>query len=122
CLHALYRFHSDEIPLETVVAEVPSLEEGGTLAVLLGCHALKRGHDATIYTCNLEVFDPTWFISAAPPLAERLKAQMAVKESPKLHLATEAYLEFLRLGGVVRMEDLTSDLIRRHLTRGIPIL
>ena len=32
-----------------------------TLAVLLGCHALRRGYEATIYTFNLQVFDPTWF-------------------------------------------------------------
>ena len=63
CLHALYRFHGDEMELEQTIAEVPKLEEGGTLAVLLGCHALARGFDAHIITCNLQVFDPTWFQS-----------------------------------------------------------
>jgi hypothetical protein len=122
CLHALYRYHAQELPLETVVAEVATLEGGGTLAVLLACHALKRGFEATIYTYNLEVFDPTWFRAGAPALAGRLQAQMAVKDSLKLQAATLGYLEFLRLGGQVRMEDLTSDLIRRYLKRGIPIL
>jgi hypothetical protein len=122
CLHALYRYHGDPLPLEQVVAEVPCLEGGGTLAVLLACHALRRGYEGTIYTCNLQVFDPTWFAPAAPPLSERLAAQLAVKDSPRLHLATAAYLEFLGLGGQVRMEDLTSDLVRKYLKRGIPIL
>src|SRR5437763_12895717 len=122
CLHALYRYYDDEVPLEQVIDEVPSLEGGGALAVLLGCHALKRGYDAAIYTYNLKLFDPTWFGPDAPSLAERLQAQMAVKDSPRMHTATRAFLEFLRLGGTVRMEDLTSELMRRYLTCGIPIL
>ncbi|MBI1913505.1 MAG: hypothetical protein HYS12_01935 [Planctomycetes bacterium] len=122
CLHALYRYYGDELPLETVIEQVPSLEGGGTLAVLLASHALRRGYDATIYTYNLKVFDPTWFRPDAPPLQERLRAQMAAKESARLHTATHAFLEFLRLGGTVRMEDLTSELVRRYLNRGIPIL
>lgn len=122
CLHALYRYYGDDLLLEDVIEQVPSLEGGGTLAVLLACHALRRGYDATIYTYNLKVFDPTWFRPGAPPLAGRLRAQLVAKESPRLHTATRAFLEFLRLGGTVRMEDLTSELIRRYLNRGIPIL
>jgi hypothetical protein len=105
-----------------VIDQVQSLEGGGTLAVLLASHALRRGYDATLYTYNLQLFDPTWFRPDASPLAGRLRAQMAVKDSPRLHTATHAYLEFLSLGGTVRMEDLTSELIRRYLNRSIPIL
>jgi len=122
CLHAVYRYHNREFPLEQVIAETAKLEEGGTLAVLLACHALRQGFDATIYTYNLQVFDPTWFFPDAPPLTERLAAQMAVKESPKLRMASQAYLQFLSLGGRMRMEDLTASLIRKYLSRGIPIL
>src|SRR6185369_13364802 len=55
CLHAVYRYFGDVIGLDQVIEEVPQLETGGTLAVLLGCHALRRGYDATIYTYNLQV-------------------------------------------------------------------
>lgn len=65
CLQAVYSFFGDELPLEQVIAETPSLEEGGTLAVMLGCHALRRGYEATIYTYNLKVFDPTWFYGSS---------------------------------------------------------
>lgn len=61
CLQAVYSFLGEELPLDQVIAETPSLEEGGTLAVMLGCHALRRGYDVTIYTYNLKVFDPSWF-------------------------------------------------------------
>src|SRR5262249_18239464 len=122
CLHALYRYYDDELPLEAVIEQVPSLEGGGTLAVLLGCHALRRGYDATIYTYNLKLFDPTWFRPDAPPLPGRLRAQLVAKESPRLPPPTAPFLEFPRRGGTVRMEDLTGDLIRRYLTRRIPIL
>ena len=122
CLHALYRHHGDDLPLDQVIDEVPKLEEGGTLAVLMGCHALRRGYQAHITTANLQVFDPTWFQPGAPPLDYRLRRQMEFKTSPKLQLASQAYLDFLELGGTIGMEDLTSSLIRRYLRRNVPIL
>ena len=122
CLHAIYSYYGDEIPLERVVAEVPMLEGGGTLAVLLACHALHRGYRATIYTYKLQVFDPTWLLPGGPDLRERLRAQMALKDDAKLHTASRGYLDFLDLGGELRFEDLTTALLRRYLKRGVPIL
>lgn len=122
CLHAIYTYYGDHVPLSQLITEVPALEEGGTLAVLLGCHALARGYTVKLYTYNLTVFDPTWFQPGGPPIADRLRAQMAVKDIPKLRLASQAYLEFLRLGGILRMEDMTGALLRRYLKRAIPII
>lgn len=122
CLQAVYRYYGNEIPLETVIAESGRLDEGGTLAVLLGCDALRRGYRATIYTYNLQVFDPTWFGPEPVDLAQRLRAQDEAKRLPKLHVATEAYLEFVERGGRLRFEDLTPALIRKYLRRGTPIL
>jgi len=122
CLQAVYRFFGDSISLNQVVDEIPQLEDGGTLAVVMACHALKRGYSATIVTYNVQVFDPTWFKSSAPPLAERLDAQRQVADSSKVQLACREYLDFLHLGGKLRMEDLTSELIRRFLKNSTPIL
>lgn len=122
CLHALYRYHGDELPLDQVVAEVPQLEGGGTLEMLLGQHALRRGYSAVIYTYNLRVFDPTWFGPDAPDLTERLLAQEAVKDTPAVQRTSPACREFLALGGEVRFEDLTPALLRRHLKRETPVL
>jgi ABC-type bacteriocin/lantibiotic exporter with double-glycine peptidase domain len=61
CLHALYQYYGEDISLKQVVREVKQLKAGGTLAVMLGNHALKRGYKALIYTYNLTVFDPSWF-------------------------------------------------------------
>lgn len=122
CLHSVYQYYGDEQPLANVIDEVGSLQEGGTLAVFLGCHALRRGYEATIYTLNLQVFDPTWFRPGAPPIAERLALQRDRKPSPKLRVACNAYIEFLRLGGQLRMEVLDGHLIRKFLNRRTPIL
>lgn len=121
CLHAVYRYWRDEIPLERVIAEVDPLPGGGTLAVSLACHALRRGYDAEIFTYNLQLFDPTWFVGEVD-LAKRLKAQRKHKRSRKLGISTDAYLQFLELGGKVRYEELRPALIRRFLNRDIPIL
>jgi len=122
CLQAVYAYHGHDLPLGQVIQEVPRLAEGGTLAVLLGCHALGRGLRARIYTYDLQMFDSTWFAPGAGPLAEKLAPQAAAKNTPKLRTATDAYLEFLRRGGEILMEDLTTALIRRYLKRELPIL
>lgn len=122
CLHAVYRYYGDEIPLEQVIAETGHLEAGGTLGVFLGCHAVQRGYRCTIYTYNIQVFDPTWFGDPAVDLSERLQAQRQVKADPHIQRVTDAYVEFLQSGGQVRFEDLTTGLIRRYLKRGRPLL
>lgn len=122
CLHAVYEYYGEPVPLERIIEEVPALQEGGTLAVFLACHALRRGFKATILTYNLDLFDPTWFDLPAGKLAGKLQQQMEAKPNPKLRLATEGFLEYLQLGGEVRFEDLTSRVVRRYLKRGQPIL
>lgn len=122
CLQAVYRYYGDDVPLEEVIAGVRTLEAGGTLAVNLANHALRRGYGALIYTYNLSVFDPSWFQGRAVDPAERLREQTRLKDDPKLGEATNAYLEFLSLGGELAMEDLSPALLRRWLERGRPIL
>lgn len=122
CLDAVYRYFGDDISLDTVIAETGKLEQGGTLAVFLGSHALTRGYRATIYTYNLTVFDPSWFTTPETDLRERLMQQKLQKHSPKLRVATDAYTEFLGLGGRIRLRELTPALIRGYLKRSVPIL
>jgi hypothetical protein len=122
CLHAVYRFYGDPIPLRQVIAGVESLEGGGTLDVLLACHALRRGFQATLYTYNLEVFDPTWFRLLSTDLPSKLRLQAKAKKKKKLAVATKAYLEYLELGGRLKFKDLTTGLLRTYLKQGKPIL
>ncbi len=121
CLHAIYQYHKDNISLTQVIREVPHLEGGGTLGVHLACHALKRGYHATVYTYNLHVFDPSWF-KGKVDFHQKLEAQMAYKSNPKLHIASKAYQEFFKLGGILKFEELTPRLIRTYLHRSVPIL
>lgn len=122
CLHAVYGYHGDPMPLEQVVREVTPLVSGGTLGVFLGVHALHRGYEATICTYNLDIFDPSWFDEEGAHLSAGLAAQVRVKPGSRLRVATQAYLNFLELGGRIRFEELTPELIRGHLTAGEPIL
>ena len=121
CLHAVYGYYGDTLELDDVIAEVQTLEHGGTLAVLLGRHALGRDYQATIYTWNLTVFDPTWFRHGVD-LRERLRAQRRLKADPRVQVATDGYLDFLENGGEIRHALLTGGLLRRFLRRGTPIL
>lgn len=121
-LHAVYQYFHDPVSLQQVIDEVSFLEEGGTLAVMLGCHALNRGYRARIYTYNLHIFDPTWFLMSQEKIMKRLREQLAAKGGKRLRKATEAYLEFLRLGGELKQEDLTPALLNRYFEKGIPLL
>ena len=125
CLDAVYRYYGEKSDLAAVVNEIPMLEGGGTLAVVLGCHALKKGYKTTIYTYNLNVFDPTWFTPhplSQDEVADKLRQQAHFKNSKKLNIATESYLEYLKLGGKITFKDLDQNLLRHYLKQGIPIL
>lgn len=121
-LHAVYRYFKDTISLGEVIREVPYLEEGGTLEVLLACHALQRGYKATIFTYNLHIFDPTWFMLTNEEIIDKLERQLEIKKGKKLARASKAYIEFLKLGGKLCCEDLTVDKLRTYFERGIPML
>ncbi|UCG21822.1 MAG: hypothetical protein JSU80_04390, partial [Deltaproteobacteria bacterium] len=96
CLHAIYRYFGDDISLHQVVSEVPQIEAGGTLAVYLAVHALRRGYRATIYNYNLQIFDPTWVNARGEEIAEKLRLQASYKkDDPRLEVSTKGYLEFL---------------------------
>ncbi len=122
CLHALYRFYNDELPLQQLIDEVTPLVGGGTLAVFLGLHALRRGYRARIYTYNLTAFDPTWFKRDDVDLVRLLEEQSRVKSDPKLNVASEAYRTFLSEGGEILHRELRTSMVRDILSSGTPIL
>lgn len=123
CLQALYSYYKDEIPLKQLVREVKQLRNGGTLAVMLGNNALKRGYRATIYTYNLNVFDPSWEGHSRKKMIQHLKRQMAFKyKRRKLQVASKAYIQFLEAGGEMRFAELNEELIKSFLDKSTPIL
>ncbi len=124
CLQSIYAFWGDKIGLRRVVEEVPTLASGGTLAVHMANHALARGYLATLYTYNLQVFDPTWFKDGEPiaGMEDKLLAQARHKSDARLQSATEGYVTFLRRGGRLRYRELTTGLIRRYLNKKAPMM
>jgi len=128
CLHSLYCYYGDNVPLKRVVKEITRADYGGTLIEILANHALKRGYDATVYTFHVQMFDPTWFaedgeLHDPAGTIELLQQQVeAKKNTPRLATATKACQEFLKLGGHIRMEDLTPQLIYRIIAQGVPII
>jgi len=121
-LQAVYNYYGDKVDLEKVIDEVPYLEGGGTLAVMLATHALKRDYKTKIFTYNLKVFDPTWFGSPKVDLIKKLEEQLNYKKGKKLADASRAYIKYLRLGGEILFEDLTTNLLKKYFNKKIPIL
>ena len=121
-LHAVYSYYGDDIPLQDVIDQVHCFENGGTLAVFLAIHALKRGYRADIGTYNLHLFDPTWFNNHETDLSEKLRSQLAFKQDERTQMATEAYLEFMKLGGRIFHKELTPNLLKKYLRKSMPIL
>lgn len=121
-LHAVYRFFQYPITLDALIREARSLEEGGTLAVLLGIDALNRGFQASIYSYNLRIFDPSWAQLSPDDLKEKLLKQLHFKKGKKFSEASHAYIEFLEKGGNLRFKDLNFTLLRHYFDRKLPIL
>ncbi|MCB9934092.1 MAG: hypothetical protein H6840_00230 [Planctomycetes bacterium] len=122
CLHAVYGYYGLQLELDSLINEVEHLASGGTLGVLLGLDALQRGFDVTLYTYNLQLFDPTWFNQRGVNIREKLLRQATFKDDPRLTAATRGYVEFLDLGGKLKYENLSPNLIRRYLKKGVPLL
>jgi hypothetical protein len=121
CLHAIYHYWGSDEPLGDVIARMRRLEHGGTLAVFLACDALHRGYEATLYTFNLTIFDPTWFRGGVD-VADKLRAQADFRKDRRLTHETDGYLQFLALGGRLRLTDPSRTLIRGLLRRRLPVL
>lgn len=123
CLHGVYQYYGHDVPLRQLMEDITSFDTGGTLAVHLGIDALRRGFRARIYTYNLRIFDPSWFPATDKDhLLKKLKAREAITTDPKRNHTTRAYIEFLELGGEVRMTDFNTALLRKYLRQKVPIL
>jgi hypothetical protein len=127
-LHALYRYYGLDIPLEKVIAEIERSYSGGTLAPLLGKDALQRDFDALIYVNHISLFDPTWFDDEdngnfdRKKLAGKLTAQMKHKTEKNFVQASQAYIDFLELGGEIRFQNLSVQLLKDYFNQNTPIL
>lgn len=121
CLHAVYQYFGDPVTLDEVLEQTRMLREGGTLASLLGIHALQRGYKAIIHPFNLDIWDPTWF-QAPTDLGAKLTAQLAHEPDETFRFVSRRYLEFLGLGGAIEFRELTARLLRSYLARGVPVL
>jgi hypothetical protein len=120
CLQGVYRLLGHPLSLEEVMASVRRLDHGGTLGVLLGLDALRRGLSATLFTYNLHVFDPSWFGHEPYPLLDLLEEQLTHKREPRFVAAAEAYVEFLERGGEIRHRELTPTLLSKLVRSGSP--
>ncbi|KTC65259.1 Guanylyl cyclase [Legionella adelaidensis] len=125
CLHAIYTYYGYSISLEEVIRGVERSFSGGTLAPLLGKHALMRDFETVIYINNLDVFDPTWFDQGeAQPeaLIAKLDAQMKYKWDKGIVQSSIAYQQYLQLGGHVRFRTLNVQLLKEYFLQKTPIL
>lgn len=124
CLASVYRYWGDPVDLQVLREEIKQFDNGGgTLAVILACHALKRGYHARLYSYNLNIFDPCWSMLENDGIVAKLKEQLLHKGSDeKFSIASKAYIKFLELGGDLRFDELTSDLIEELIEDDYPIL
>jgi hypothetical protein len=122
CLHAVYRHLGHRMDLPQIISEVRGLPDGGTLAVYLGHHALKRGFKARLYSYHLKIFDPSWHGAGPAELAAKLEAQLGFKHGKKFEAASRAYIRFLELGGEIAFDDLTPGLLDLPFDAGLPVL
>ena len=125
CLHAIYRYYGLDNALSEVIQTVEPSNSGGTLSPLLGKHALEHGFDATIFVNNTLIFDPTWFKKGTSPsevLLKKLESQNKFKFSKSLVQASNAFQEFIRLGGTIWFKTIDVAMLKEYFNQSIPIL
>ncbi len=121
-LHAVYNHFGLSVDLLDVISTVLSIEGGGTLAVMLGIDALKKGFDAKIYSYNLKIFDPSWEGLSNSELVDLLEQQLKYKTGKRFEQATRAYQKYLLLGGKILFDDLHPQIFKTYFDQDIPIL
>lgn len=126
-LHALYQYYGLNLALEQVIEDIERCDTGGTLMPMLGKDALQRNFNAVIYVNNVSLFDPTWFdteygLTSLENLASKLIAQMKHKTEKSFLQASQAYLEFIELGGQICFRTLSVQLLKEFFLKKIPIL
>lgn len=124
-LHAVYQYYKDDIRLSQVIAEVERVTNGGTLAPLLGIHALQRGYQCVIHPYNIYIFDPSWFFGEklkSRQLIEKLEMQHELLESERYRECSQAYISFLKHGGKIDMVDMNTRLLNNYFSKKIPVL
>lgn len=124
-LHAIYRFYGDTVNLTDVISSVERSLSGGTLASLLGKHALERGFQVSMYANNLAIFDPTWFEdgnSNSEILIEKLTEQIKHKPDARLIQASNSYIQYLQMGGKILFKTISLSLLKDYFAQNIPII
>ena len=121
-LHAVYGYMGDALDLQDIIGGISYLEEGGTLAVHLGLHALERGYGARLYSYNLRVFDPTWAGLEMDELERALAARQRAKRGAKLIASIQAYRDFIAAGGLIRFDAIDRPLLEHYFDQGLPVL
>lgn len=119
-LHA--RGFGEERSLAQVIRATRRNPDGGTLAVYLALAALDDGWVPSLFSFNLDVFDPTWSELPAEALATKLEARVGEVEGERLRRVIRAHAELLRRGGQVHLVDLDRRLLVGLLASGHPIL
>lgn len=123
CLHAIYDYYGLNSDLDTLIHHVERTTTGGTLAPFLGKHAIEQGFKTTIYTNNLTIFDPTWFIEAsAKNIMAKLSTQIKCRTDPLIIQTSKAYLKYMQAGGAVLFRTLNVQLLKEYFNRKIPVL
>ncbi len=122
CLHAIYHYLGNTLTLNEVIQQVSYLENGGTLAVLLGCHALTLGYQVTLHSLNMYILDPTWIALDKQALLHKLNEQITRSKNPKIITTTKAYCQFLELGGTICFSEITEAQLARYIDNNIPLL
>lgn len=122
CLNGIYTFLKKPIPLKQTISEVRYLDTGGTMGEALGIHALENGLSSTIYTHNLNVFDPTWFKISRKSLIKKLRKQSRAPKTLKIRKSSKLYIDFLKLGGKVRFEALSPSFLHHILLEKGPVI
>jgi len=124
-LHSIYRYYGDNISLKKVLDTVERVSGGGTVASLLGCHALDRGYDANIFTYNLKLLDPSWFHegqTSSKILSRKLAEQKKYKFSKKENEVSDAYAKFSKKGGNIFLKDLSITLLNSFFKESMPVI
>lgn len=109
--------------LEDILKEMELFDDVGiSFDGQLGEYLLNLGFKVMIYTRDTKLFDPTWFNLSRNNLIRKLKYKLSLIKQKFKRYQFRGFINFLKKSGKIKFEIITTNLFKKYINKGIPIM
>ena len=120
CLQQVFNYYKKSISQKEILNSLKIPGRGMSIP-RAGMYTIERGFNPIIVSNNIYIFDPAWFDLNKTELIKKLvKRKRFIDEYGQSVISD--YLAYLKAGGKIEFNTVCSDLIKKYLIQGKPIV